>query len=51
MDLNNDWDIKYLYTDDTDSGWIANTFTANKPEKVLLGKIKSLVTQKHQANL
>ena len=31
--LNNDWDIKYLYTDDTDSGWIANTFTANKPDE------------------
>ena len=30
--LNNDWDIKYLYTDDTDSGWIVNTFTANKPD-------------------
>ena len=31
--LNNDWDIKYLYTDDTDSGWIVNTFTANQPEE------------------
>ena len=30
--LNNDWDIKYLYTDDTDSGWIVNTFTPNQPE-------------------
>ena len=31
--LNNDWDIKYLYTEDKDSGWIANTFTANKHDE------------------
>ncbi len=30
--LNNDWDIKFLYTDDTDSGWLTQTFTANKPD-------------------
>ena len=26
--LNNDWDIKFLYTDDTDSGWLTQTFEA-----------------------
>ena len=37
--LNNDWDIKFLYTDDTDSGWIEQTFTANKPDNILFGRI------------
>jgi hypothetical protein len=31
--LNNDWDIKYIYTDETDSGWVVNTFTPNQPEQ------------------